>query len=251
LNATGNKAASTPQTPPDGGGGSGGAGQNLALSAGGGGADSGALTQAALHPVDYLAMQQDMNQQGRLYGLAAALALVESPVVVGVIAFGLLNPDPAYAPTFETVPEDRPSVLERAGETGLAIAIGAIGVKVGQAGSAAAGAEEAAVNGNSLRSQSAQHVYEILRTDAAGDLAVYKYGISGGPLNAAGLSVRAETQVRALTRMGGGKITYESSIVERIPGGPGSRGAALSLEKNLVSKYKELSGKKPVGNERP
>jgi hypothetical protein len=106
------------------------------LSAGGGGADSGALTQAALHPVDYLAMQQDMNQQGRLYGLAAALALLKSPVVVGIVAFGLLNPDPAYAPTFQTVPEDRPSVLERAGETGLAIAIGAIGVKVGQAGAA-------------------------------------------------------------------------------------------------------------------
>ena len=57
----------------------------------------------------------------------------------GVIAFGLLNPDPAYAPTFQTVPEDRPSALETAGETGLAVAVGAIGVKLGQAGSAAAG----------------------------------------------------------------------------------------------------------------
>jgi hypothetical protein len=145
-------------------------------------------------------MQQDMNQQAHLYGLAAALALLESPMVVGVIAFGLLNPDPAYAPTFQTTPEDRPSVLERAGETGLAIVIGAIGVKVGQAGSAAAGAEEAAVNGNSLRSQSAQHVYEILQVDVTGNTEVFKYGISGGPLNAAGLSVRAETQVRSLTR---------------------------------------------------
>ena len=50
-----------------------------------------------------------------------------------MIAFGLLNPDPAYAPTFQTTPEDRPSVLERAGEIGLAVAVGAIGVKIGQA----------------------------------------------------------------------------------------------------------------------
>jgi hypothetical protein len=61
------------------------------------------------------------------------LAPVRYPVVVGVIAFGLLNPDPVYAPTFQTTPEDRPSVLETAGETGLAIAVGAIGIKVGAA----------------------------------------------------------------------------------------------------------------------
>ena len=65
------------------------------------------------------------------------LAPLRYPVVVGVPAFGLLNPDPAYAPTPQTVPEDRPSVLETAGETGLAIAVGAIGVKLGQAGAAA------------------------------------------------------------------------------------------------------------------
>ena len=64
------------------------------------------------------------------------------PVVVGVIAFGLLNPDPAYAPTFQTVPEDRPSVLETAGETGLAIAVGAIGIKLGAGGQSVA-AEDA------------------------------------------------------------------------------------------------------------
>ncbi len=43
----------TPQAPSEGGG---GAGPNRALSAGGGGADSGALTQAALHPQDDLEM---------------------------------------------------------------------------------------------------------------------------------------------------------------------------------------------------
>ena len=73
----------------------------------------------------------------------AVLAPVRYPVVVGVIAFGLLNPDPAYAPTFQTTPEDRPSLLEAAGETGLAVAIGAAGIKLGQAGSAATTAPNA------------------------------------------------------------------------------------------------------------
>jgi hypothetical protein len=251
MGATGNQAASTPQPPPDGGNGCGGAGPDLALSAGGGGADSGALTQEALHPADYRGFRQNANEQARDYAIMAVLAPMRTPVVVGVITFGLLNPDPAYGPTPQTVPENRPSLLEQAGQVGLAVAIGAIGIKLEQVLPAAEGAEAAAVHGNSLGSQSEQHVYEILRTNAAGDTAVYKYGVSGGPLNAAGLSVRAETQVSTLTRMAGGKLTYESSIVERIPGGPGSRGAALSLEKNLVYKYKELSGRKPEGNEKP
>ena len=71
------------------------------------------------------------------HALTAALAPVRCPVVVGVIAFGLLNPDPVYAPTFQTTPEDRPSLLEAAGETGLAIAVGAAGIKLGQVESAA------------------------------------------------------------------------------------------------------------------
>ena len=45
------------------------------------------------------------------YARTAALAPVRYPVVVGVIAFGLLNPDPVYAPTFQTTPTNRPTVL--------------------------------------------------------------------------------------------------------------------------------------------
>ena len=86
TSATGNTTASTPQRLADGGGGGGGgggAGPSGALSAGGGGADSGALTQAALHPVDYLGFQQNLNEQARMYALTAALAPVRYPVVVG------------------------------------------------------------------------------------------------------------------------------------------------------------------------
>jgi RHS repeat-associated protein len=197
LNATGNKAASTPQTPPDGGGESGGAGQNLALSAGGGGADSGALTQAALHPQDYLAMQQDMNQQGRLYGLAAALALLKSPVVVGIVAFGLFNPDPAYAPTFQTVPEDRPSVLERAGETGLAVVVGAIGIKLGQVGSVAAESTVADISISRTRyAQAAAHIQDAqtaghpsLLTIARGGAATNRAASTGGYAKVPGMQL--------------------------------------------------------------
>ena len=170
----------------------------------------------------------------------AALAPLRYPVVVGIIALGLLNPDPAYGPTFETVPEDRPSVLERAGETGLAVAIGAVGIKVGSA-----------VHGNSRLSAEEQHVYEILETSAKGNTVVYKYGVSDSGLNAAGLSVRAEKQVRAFNRREAGKYTYESSVVQVIPSGPGARDQALAIEKDLVYQYRDLDGFKPTGNQRP
>jgi RHS repeat-associated protein len=243
LSPTGGVATSTPQAPLDGGGGSGGAGQNLGLSAGGGGADSGTRTQAQLTPADYEGFRQNANEQSRQYAVMAVLTPIRYPFAVGVIAFGLLNPDPAYAPTFQTAPEDRPSVLERAGETGLAVAIGAAGIKLGQIGKA--------LHGNSLLSQEEQHVYEILQTDAAGDTVVYKYGVSKEALNATGLSPRAEKQVSFLNRRAGGTATYESSVVRVIPAGPGSRSTALSVEKDLVYKYEEFAGRKPDGNKRP
>ncbi|MEO5727237.1 MAG: hypothetical protein ABI134_19330, partial [Byssovorax sp.] len=81
-------------------GGFGGAGPSGALSAGGGGSDSGARAAAALHPEDDLGMTRNLNEQAQQYGVTALLAPVRYPVVVGVIAFGLLNPDPVYAPTF-------------------------------------------------------------------------------------------------------------------------------------------------------
>lgn len=58
---------------------------------------------------------------------------------MGAIAFGLFNPDPAYAPTPQTTPEDWPGVLERAGETGLGVVVGAVGIKLGQIGSTTKG----------------------------------------------------------------------------------------------------------------
>ena len=91
----------------------------------------------------------------------------------------------------------------------------------------------------------------VLRIDPAGGVDVWKWGISGAGEDAAGLSLRAERQVRALNRAANGAYRYESSIVRRLPGGAGVRQAALALERQLVYAYKKLVGRKPFGNIRP
>jgi URI fold toxin 2 len=80
---------------------------------------------------------------------------------------------------------------------------------------------------------------------------VFKYGISGGRITGGGLSARAEAQVRQLNSAAKGQFTYESSIVEMIPGGAGARSAVLTAEKWLVDQYRLLTGAKPPGNIRP
>jgi len=72
---------------------------------------------------------------------------------------------------------------------------------------------DAVVHGNSLLSKNPQHVYELLRTDAAGRTEVFKYGISGGKLSAAEVSMRAERQVRAHNRASGGAVRLR--VVDR------------------------------------
>jgi hypothetical protein len=116
---------------------------------------------------------------------------------------------------------------------------------------ARSGATAALPHGNSVGSQKAQHVYEILRTDLAGNTEVYKYGISGGALTPGGLSARAEAQVAALNSAAQGAFNYESSLVREIAGGPGARLEALSWERWLVGQYLGLTGAKPPGNIRP
>ncbi len=123
--------------------GAGGGAPDPRLSAGTGGADSGERTYAQLVPADHAGFQKNVREQSHQWGLMALLAPVKYPVVVGAIAFGLFDPDPAYAPNFDTEPEDRPSDLARLGGTGLAVAIGAAGIKLGQLGGAAAKGAEA------------------------------------------------------------------------------------------------------------
>ncbi|MFO0760081.1 MAG: FG-GAP-like repeat-containing protein [Byssovorax sp.] len=129
LGATGNAASPPPAARVDGAGG--GAPDPL-LTAGGGGADSGWVVRSQLTPADYAALRQNATEESHKLAVMAVLAPLRYPVVVGVVAYGILNPDPAYAPTPETKPEDRPSDLERIGDVGFAAALGAAGIKVGQ-----------------------------------------------------------------------------------------------------------------------
>ncbi len=87
--------------------------------------------------------------------------------------------------------------------------------------------------------------------DAQGNTEVFKYGISSGKVTKAGQSYRAETQVHTLNKAAQGQYSYESSIVEHIPGGNGAREEALETERSLVYKYNDLTGAKPPGNIRP
>jgi hypothetical protein len=90
-----------------------------------------------------------------------------------------------------------------------------------------------------------------MRTDAAGNTELFKYGISGGRINTAGLSARAQTQVSKLNKASGGQYTYSSQIVDRIPAGTGARAQALARERALVYQHRALTGAKPPGNIRP
>jgi len=127
----------------------------------------------------------------------AALARLKYPVVVGVIAFGLLNPDPTYAPTFQTVPEDRPSVLEQAGEVGLAVAVGAIGIKLGQVVSVAEESTVADISISRTRyAQAAAHIEDAqtaghpsLLTIARGGAATNRAASTGGYAKVPGMQL--------------------------------------------------------------
>jgi RHS repeat-associated protein len=214
MGATGNKAASTPQPPPDGGNGCGGAGQNLALSAGGGGADSGALTQAALHPADYLAFRQNASEQAREVVVMAALARVPYTLVVGAITFGLFNPDPAYAPTPQTVPEDRPSVLEQAGQVGLAVAIGAIGIKLGQVEAASEGTSAVDRGGKAFTRSGRQAVKDANRAANGGTTVCENCGVQ---------TVPGQRSVRGVS-----PPSNETNVDHVIPKARGGRGDPLN-----------------------
>jgi hypothetical protein len=91
------------------------------------------------------------------------------------------------------------------------------------------------VNGNSLDSEKAQHVYEIFET--ANPKKVVKTGISDGKITQKGKSYRAEKQVRKWNRAEGqGK--YSSRISKSIPKGTGARRKALKAERKNADKHR-------------
>jgi hypothetical protein len=101
-------------------------------------------------------------------------------------------------------------------------------------------------HGNSKRSSRPQHLYAIIDTH---DMSIYKYGISGIPLNKNGTSARANLQVGVLNSLPSNRGRYKATIMmQGIPG----RAAALSLEYAFVYGYAAINnGRKPPGNRRP
>ena len=63
----------------------------------------------------------------RQYAVIAITSRTPFPLIAFAIGFGLFNPDSAFAPTFNTVPTDRPTTLDRVLEVGVPVALGALG----------------------------------------------------------------------------------------------------------------------------
>jgi RHS repeat-associated protein len=92
------------------------------------------------------------------------------------------------------------------------------------------------VNGNSLKSKKAQHLYEIEDTHTG---EIVKTGISGGKKTATGKSYRAERQVRNWNKGQPGR--YQSRIVAEVPAGSKARQTIETLER-LNAKALEAAG---------
>jgi RHS repeat-associated protein len=108
----------------------------------------------------------------------------------------------------------------------------------------------AKTHGNSKTSTGAQHVYEITYANEQGVIGAWKWGISGGKETAAGLSVRAQTQVRALASAFP-QYSFASKIMVRVAPGPGARLQALAIEEMLAEEFFAQFGRLPPGMVRP
>jgi RHS repeat-associated protein len=127
ANQAGNKDAGAPQA--DDNGGFGGAPIDRSLSLGAGGANSGEDVGNALHPLDVRDQRRNAKELSHRLAVEAAITPISAlrpAVVIGVIAFGLLNPDSAWAPPPGTQSEDRPTALDRLVEIGVPAVLGAV-----------------------------------------------------------------------------------------------------------------------------
>lgn len=98
------------------------------------------------------------------------------------------------------------------------------------------------VHGNSHQNEDEHHLYRIIDKD---ENAIFKYGISGKPLNSDGSSPRANELVSFLNKALG-LIRF---IGEVILTGIKGRKKAEEIEKEYISRYLEENGHLPPGNE--
>lgn len=97
------------------------------------------------------------------------------------------------------------------------------------------------MHGNDKRNQEEHHLYQIYDKDRKG---VFKYGISGQPLNEDGSSPRANEQVSLFNRVVGWARFFATVLLTGIQG----RARAQELEDQYISDHKDQYGHKPPGN---
>ena len=97
------------------------------------------------------------------------------------------------------------------------------------------------MHGNSKDNKDSQHLYEIRdkETDA-----LFKYGISAGPIGADGLSKRMRSQLTLYNLVAGWKRYHAHILVYDIS----DRMTALALEDAYIEAYKQQFGRRPIGN---
>jgi URI fold toxin 2 len=94
---------------------------------------------------------------------------------------------------------------------------------------------------NSHDNDAEHHLYEIFDVERDD---VYKYGISGKPLNPDGSSPRANEQVTLFNRVVGMVRFFATILLTGIAG----RKEAEKIEADYIEDYRKKNGRNPPGN---
>lgn len=97
------------------------------------------------------------------------------------------------------------------------------------------------MHGNDKRNQDEHHLYQIYDKDRKG---VFKYGISGQPLNQDGSSPRAKEQVSLFNGVVGWTRFFATVLLTGIKGSA----KAQELEDQYISDHEAHFRRKPPGN---
>lgn len=95
---------------------------------------------------------------------------------------------------------------------------------------------------NDRRNQDEHHLYEIHDRERNG---LFKYGISGRPLNKDGSSPRANEQINLFNKVVGWARFFAQIILTGIKG----RAKAEEIENQHINAHEKKHGKKPPGNQ--
>ncbi len=98
-----------------------------------------------------------------------------------------------------------------------------------------------AFHGNSRQNHKPHHLYEIFDKQADD---VFKYGISGDPIEKDGLSERIRIQLDLWNIIAGFVRFVAKVVLANIPG----RKRALEIEDDYIAAYADKYGRNPPGN---